>query len=302
MKKEKDIRVEMIRMEGDVAPFVQVEYMDKNAHEHTGLLLLDSGSTVNLLSSEMARHIGELCLLEDEYTEVSSITPNKKDFDNVRFSFALGGKVFKDTFCLCDKPMLIDVKDMEVIGLVGTKFLRDYHLVIDYGDFTLHSSHVNPDNLAIADCDFFFPMEIGLKYYQLPVLSVKQKGKDLVALLDTGSADNAIAKQTLTENEFKCQYLKEKGIMETLTGEVCVDSALASFNMLSLEEDGIREILGYDKFKVLPHYIYPSHTFEGEAGEEQVPPIELLIGAAFMASEGWSLDFGAQVIYRLKVA
>ena len=89
MKREKDVRVEMVRMEGDVAPFVQVGYMDKDAQEHTGLMLLDSGSTVNLLSSEMARHIGKLSVLEDEYTEVSSITPSKKDFDNVRFAFAL---------------------------------------------------------------------------------------------------------------------------------------------------------------------------------------------------------------------
>jgi hypothetical protein len=39
MKIEKDIRVEMVRMEGDVAPFVQVDYMDKEAQEHTGLML-----------------------------------------------------------------------------------------------------------------------------------------------------------------------------------------------------------------------------------------------------------------------
>ncbi len=302
MKREKDIRVEMVRMEGDVAPFVQVDYVDKDAQEHTGLMLLDSGSTVNVLSSEMARHLGKRCLLEDEYTEVSSITPNKKDFDNVRFAFALGGKVFKDTFCLCDKPMLIQVRGMEVIGLVGTKFLRDNHLAIDYGDFTLHTSHVSPANLAIADCDFFFPMEIGLKYYQLPVLSVKRKGKDLVTLLDTGSADNMIAKQTLAENEFKCQHLKEKDTMETLTGKVGVDNALISFSMLSLEKDGVREIPGYDNFKVLPHYIYPSQALECEAGEEQVPPIELLIGAPFMAAEGWSLDFSANIVYRLKAA
>lgn len=38
MKIEKDIRVEMVRMEGDVAPFVQVDYMDKEAQEHTGLM------------------------------------------------------------------------------------------------------------------------------------------------------------------------------------------------------------------------------------------------------------------------
>ena len=71
MKEKKDIiKVDMIRMEGDVAPFIQVDYMDKNANEHTGLVLLDSASTVNILSPEMADNIGMLCKLEefcDEY-------------------------------------------------------------------------------------------------------------------------------------------------------------------------------------------------------------------------------------------
>ena len=58
MKKESDIRVEMFRVQGDFAPFVKVDYMDKDAQEHTGLMLLDSGSTSNVLFSEMAERLG----------------------------------------------------------------------------------------------------------------------------------------------------------------------------------------------------------------------------------------------------
>ena len=39
MKKENDIRVSMYRVKGDAAPFVLVDYMDKDAQEHTGVMM-----------------------------------------------------------------------------------------------------------------------------------------------------------------------------------------------------------------------------------------------------------------------
>lgn len=56
-KKERDIRVDMFKVEYDTTPFVEVDYVDKYAQEHTGLMLLDSGSAGNLLSNEMADEI-----------------------------------------------------------------------------------------------------------------------------------------------------------------------------------------------------------------------------------------------------
>ena len=43
MKTENNIRVQMIRMSNNFVPFVKVDYMDKEAKEHTGLMLVDSG-------------------------------------------------------------------------------------------------------------------------------------------------------------------------------------------------------------------------------------------------------------------
>ena len=60
-KKERDIRVEMFRVEGDIAPFVMVDYVDKYAQEHSGLMLLDSGCNSNVFYREMTDKIGDLC-------------------------------------------------------------------------------------------------------------------------------------------------------------------------------------------------------------------------------------------------
>lgn len=234
IKKEHNIQVQMFRVKGDIAPFIEVAFMDKYAQEHTGLLLLDSGSTTNILSCEMSSCIGERWKLEDESATISSIAPEDINADIVKLSFALGGRLFHETFSLSTKPLPIKIMDKTVLGLVGVGFMQKYSLVIDYGDFTLHTSQVNHSNLSISDCDFFFPMEIGLKHYSLPVISVKQKGKDHVTLIDTGSTSNMIAEQTLIDSEFECQRLDGNDVMIGITGEVNVKKAIVRFIMLSL--------------------------------------------------------------------
>lgn len=302
MKKEKnDIRVEMVRMEGDIAPFVKVDYVDKYAQEHTGLMLVDSGSTPNVLSCEMADCIGMLCKLEDEVISVSSIAHVSMDFNNVRFSFALGGKMFHETFCINPQPLPIPhIEGMTVIGILGVQFMEQHRLVIDYGDYSFHTSEVSPNTLAISDCDFFFPMEIGLKTYGLPVLPIKQDEKELVTLVDTGATCNMIADQSLTDNNFECMRLEEKDVMMGVTGEVEVDEAIVRFNMVSLKDDDVCEISRNDHFKVLPYYVYTQNDFVCENNDEEIPPIEVLLGSPFMANEGWIIDFGAKIIYQLK--
>ena len=63
----KSIKVKMFRIVGDLAPIVRVDYVDKDAQVHSALMMLDSCSTINVLSSEMTNCIGIL---------------NKKDYEN----------------------------------------------------------------------------------------------------------------------------------------------------------------------------------------------------------------------------
>lgn len=301
-KKEKDIRVKLFRVVDDAAPFVEVDYMDKYAQEHTGLMLLDSGSAGSLLSSEMADEIGMLCKEEDEKNTLFAISEGTMDTDVVRFSFALGGRQFSDTFSVCTQPLPGRVEGMKVIGLLGVSFMQEHRLVIDYSDFTLHTSNVNPGNLRISDCDFFFPMEIGLKHYSVPVISIKQKGKDLVTLVDTGSFENMIAEHTLTENAFKCQRMDGKHFIYDIIDKIEAEEASIRFKIVSLGENRTFEQVKYDLFSVLPYNIFTPREEDCDENGEQLPPIELLIGNYFMAQEGWTLDFGAKIIYKLKAA
>lgn len=294
-KKEKDIRVELFRVEENIHPFVMVDYVDKDAQEHSGLMLLDSGSAVNLLSNDMADQIGMLCKVEDETTTLYAFSPETMDTDVVRFSFALGGIQFHDTFSLCTRPLPVHVEGMNVIGLLGVSFMQQHRLVIDYSDFTLHTSDVNPRNLCISDCEFFFPMKLGIKYYEVPVTWVKQNGNDLVALVDTGAFENMITEHALTENAFKCQRTDDKHFIYDIIGEFEVEEASVRFKMVSIGNNRTFEQVKYDRFAVVPYDIEVGGCDENG---EQIPPIEILIGSYFMALEGWTLDFGAEIIYK----
>lgn len=300
MKKENDIRVSLYRVKGDAAPFIKVDYVDKNAEEHTGLMLLDTCSMGNILCPEMVDRIAMLCKVEDEGTKLYSIAHETIEAENVRFHFSFGGSVWQDIFCITPRPIPVKVQGMDVIGILGIRFLKQFRFVIDYSDFTFHKSEVSPENLASTDCDFFFPMEIGLKHYGLPVVCTWQNGKEIVTLVDTGATNNMIARKTLDDNAFEYKLLENKDVMQGVTGSVEVDMARVMFHLVSLHGDEERETSHRARFAVLSDYIYTPKEEYFENADNQVPPAEILLGAPFMAARGWVLDFGAGIVYKRK--
>lgn len=302
MQNEHKLRVRMLRVEGNVAPLVWVDYMDKNAEEHTGLMLLDSGSMGNVLSVELADSIGELCRLEEE-TEIHTLDGRVMKTKNVRFSFVLGDKQFHETFSISNREMPFRVEGVQTVGILGVEFMHKHGLSIDYSDFSLHSSDVNPENLSISDCDFFFPMEPGLIHYRVPVIAFLQGDKEIVVLADSGADNNIIAKKTVVDNDFNMSRMLQKDIVEGLGGFVEVEGTILKFNMLSLTENDVRKITQHARFFLLPHYIYcPKDDLYNRKDGQLPPPIEALVGSPFMAKQGWVLDFGAKIIFSRKAA
>ena len=300
MNTENNIRVELVRTEGNVAPFVQVSYMDKDGQEHTGLFLLDSGSNENILSPEVVDSMGSLCTIVDGVKTIASMAQEVVKASQVSFPFVMGDNQFHETFCISN--MSFPLEGMTVIGILGNPFLRRNRLVIDFHDNTLHTSEISPSNFSILDCAFFFPMEMGLKFYRVPVLPVKQNGKELVTLVDTGANVNVISNQALTDNDFKYERLKDDDVIMGLSGQAAVNEAKVWFDLLLLYGNEITELSCCEYFKVLPDSIYTPHKGECDTNGEQLPPIEVVLGFPFMAREGWILDFDAKLIYKLKDA
>ena len=98
MKKEKSIDVKLFRIEGDLVPFVEVNYLDKQNRTNKGVLLLDSGSTDNILSKDVAEKAGNICKLEGRSTNIQSIANETVCMEMANFSFCMGEHSLQDVF------------------------------------------------------------------------------------------------------------------------------------------------------------------------------------------------------------
>ena len=300
MEKKNDIRVEMFRVVGDMAPLLQVYYLDKDAQEHTGLFLLDSGSNDNFLCANMAFCIGKHSKVEGKTGHVYTINGDYMSVDYVKFSFAFGGNQFHDVFGMSNVCLPEIAGDLQIIGILGQEFLLKHQLVIDYSNFTIHTSDVSPKNLSISDCDFFTPMNIGLKYYNMPLVSMYQNGTEIMVLADTGASYNVLSSQAIKDYGFECQVAERIETITGLAGGVDMKEAMVNFYLLTLKGDRVVALSHHDLFKVSPHYIYTPQEGLCDEDGEQLQPIEALICSPFMAKEGWILDFGAKIIFKRK--
>ena len=294
MKKEKDIRVEMYRVVGDLHPFIEVDYVDKYAEEHTGLMLLDSGSNINILSSEVNKYICDLYRYQDSELDITDALGEVEIPNYVHFSFAFGGMQYNEDFAISEDWLLGSVGDLPIIGILGNNFMQRHGLAIDYSDFTLHTSNISHANLCTADCDFIFPMDIGLENYGLPVLAIHHGETDVAVIADTGCATNVVSTHCINQCNIKCEYTNETSPLKGLKGRSEANVANVHFNLLTLAEDGIKGILFYDSFMVV------NQPFAAAYRSKKHQPIEGLIGSPFMAKQGWILDFAQKVIYKRK--
>ena len=296
MKKENDIRVEMFRVVDDLNPFIKVDYVDRDAQEHTALMILDSGSNVNLLSCEADRYIGIMCRYDDAELEITDSVGETMIADFVHFSFSFGGEQFNEDFGIDKDCHLGNVEDLPIIGLLGNKFMQQHGLVIDYSDYTVHTSDIHLTGLCASYCDFIFPMETGLKNYGLPVLAIHHDETDAAVLADTGSSANVVSTQCISQCDLKCEYKDENETLNGLKGTSEARWANVSFNLLTLREDCAESIPFHDSFMVINHPVAEGYVFNDDVSQ----PIEGLIGSPFMAKEGWTLDFAQKVIYKRK--
>lgn len=257
-------------------------------------MMLDSGSNVNLLTSEAARYIGDLCRHDDTELEITDSVGEIIEADYVHFSFSFGGKQFNEDFGIKEDCHLGNVEELPIIGLLGCGFMQKHGLVIDYSNFTIHTSDVHLTGLCASDCDFIFPMEIGLKNYGVPVLAIHDEGHDAAVMADTGSSANVVSTQCISQCKLKCEFTNEMDTMKGLKGIAEGQWANVNFLLLTLREKGTEGFPFYDSFIVINHPVAEGYAFNDDVSQ----PIEGLIGSPFMAKHGWTLDFAQKLIYK----
>ena len=299
---KKDFSVKMYRVEDDLAPFVEITYVNKDGQEQTGLMVLDSGSCQNVLFGTRAEKLGLVYEKTEETVTICTLGNKHTETSVVNYAFIMGGVEFHEPFCFNENEEHIPsrVGDLPIIGIIGNIFMQQNNLAIDYSDHTLHTSNVSPENLPISDCDFFFPMEIGLKHYGVPVLAIRQNGEDIAVMADTGSSCNTMALPAITEYGFDCQEIGKEELISELNSSVESKEVKLKFNLRTLTEGEPQEVPFENSFLTFPNYPLAYEKKSSEDTDKQ--PVVGIIGSPFMAAQGWVLDFGVKYIYKRKAA
>jgi|GEM_PF-628729 len=297
MEKKNEIKVNLYNGKDANAPFVKVEYLDKDAMEHAALMLIDSCSEVNVL---FRNQMDCLCYkrVENEGKHaINGLGGDAQEVQDVETNFTLGALACRETFSICDVDYP-QQSEYPIIGILGNEFMAEHSLALDYSDFSVHTS-TRPADASMADCEYYFPMEPGYKYMHVPMVAIKMNGKQVMALADSGATDSMIAVQSLADSHVPFRYLGDGDTMVGLNGAVETKMGKIPFTLVSASEDREKELKKADQFKITSDYIW-SQKDKPEDEKDQIPPIEVVLCSSFMASQGWVLDFGAQVIYKRK--
>lgn len=300
MSTKNNINVNLFNGNDTNVPFVKIEYLDKDANEHCALMMIDSCSEVSMLFENMTEN---LCLKRVKIGSkhvLNGLGNEPQEVKDVELNFTLQSMVCREVFCVCsvDYPQHFEYP---VIGLLGNDFHTKHKLALDYSDNTLHTSNVNPSNLSSGDCEYFYPMNLDNKHYRLPVISIKLNGKEIIAGVDSGATNNMLTIQSLAESQVPIFYLGDGDTMVGSNGAVETKTVIVPFCLVSALDEGDKEMKDVAIFNIIPKYIIPSQTIETGDEGQRIPPVEALLGSSFIASQGWVLDFGAQVIYKRKV-
>ena len=302
MNGQKNMRVDFYRVENDLAPLVEVNYWDRENHECNGLLLLDTGSNINALFGKMADEIERFEEGDISSEEVLGIGERSQRMERICFAFKMGDYVFNEPFLLTTEQMDdYMVGDMPIIGIVGNIFLQRHRLAIDYASHSLYTSDVVPAEFVIEEYAYFYPMHMGLKFYGLPIVGIKGKDGEVVALVDTGSTDNSLTFAALKQHELPCAM--QEGICGIwgICGRVDARKARVEFDLLGFSSK--TQVSAYhhnDDFLVVENPIIEVENTDDEG--DVLPAINMLLGSQFLGREGWVLDFGTKVMYKRKAA
>ncbi len=296
MKTEKNINVEMYKVENSPAPFIKVDYMDKYGGEQTGLLLLDSGANVNVLSIEY--DFSHLKNESDVY--MVSASSNGVLEKTVRFSFTLDDVQFEDDFIVKGHLFNDYHGDIPLIGVIGSVFLHENDWVIDYSNHTIYTSTTKESGVDVYNCQYYFPMTQGLNGFGMPTVPLVQGKWEVAAAVHTGVMENYISSSTLGPDGLQCDYVNYESL--ALFMSKCIDNVnmRMDYGLLTVIDKAghTGEVTFSGGFLVSRNPFYTPDSGVKDDNGKPLEPVEAIIGASFVEKEGWILDFGIDMIYK----
>lgn len=277
-------------------PLVKAAFKGKDGNVYIGMILIDTGSVDCILNKSVLSLIDSSLIREDDKKVIHSVQSDANICQGVDFTFKMGNEVFSDIFYVNEE---IDFNQMfeGFIGIIGHDFLRKHQLVLDYSSKTLHGSYGNVGNPG--DYDFFFPMEYGIKQYNIPVVGLVYGTKEYIIVADSGANDTVITQFVIDESGSSANAELGNGSVVGFNNKL-MDTSIQEVNLCLLSIGGTEEepkLCSYkDKVQVVGEHKYLMDNLKDSDGNE-LPPISGLLSSAFMLEHKWVLDFGAGAMY-----
>ena len=293
---EKEFEAKLRSVDEVKFPLVKAAFKGKDGNVYIGLMLIDTGSVDCILNKSVLSLIDSSLIREDDKKSIHSIQSDANICQGVDFTFKMGNKVFSDTFYVNEK---LDFDQMfeGFIGIIGHEFLRKHQLVLDYSLETLHNT--NGTQGSPSDYDFFFPMEYGIKQYNIPVVGLVYGNKEYIMVADSGANDTVITQFVIDESGASANAEMGKGSVVGFNNKP-IDTSIQEVNLCLLSIGGTEQeprLCTYkDNVQAISEHKYLMDSLKDSDWNELLP-ISGLLSSAFMLEHKWVLDFGVGIMY-----
>lgn len=282
-------------------PLVKAAFQGKDGNVYIGQMLIDTGCVDCILNRSIVPLLHESAKLENSTHSIFSMESHETVCQGYNFAFRMGNLVFGDTFYV-NPHFNFDSEIEGFIGIIGHSFLRKHKYVLDYETKTLRSSDGSLGELE--DYEFFFPMEVGIENYNIPIVGLVSGEKEFVMIADSGADYTLLTRHTLDELGLSSKKRKLTGSVKGFSNKI-METSTQRVQLPLLSIGGTAEspkiCICKDNANVTSEIKYIMEGLKDPKGQPN-PPISGLLSSSFMLKHKWVLDFGLGVMYSKKSA
>lgn len=288
---EKEFKVPLISLQQVKYPFVEGSFRAKNGKMLNGLFLVDTGSD-NSIFNYKAKHLLGEDIISTQKQNVTAMYNEGEYCPIANIDIMVGDQVSNECFIISQNlDFEKKFSGALIIGVLGIQYLVKHKLILDLETEVLSDKGFNPDKDEAYS--FFFPMEYGIKTYNIPIVGMLNNDKEYLLVADTGCDLSVMAATALKEGMLNYEITKERGIVEGIAGVKETQYADAKFELLSLgDEKGKTKLVPYNEIVQ-----FVEENFIATHPDGETPPLSGLLSNEFMIRNKWILDFKYGVIY-----
>lgn len=287
------VNIPFFQMRGVNVPLIEGTFRNKDGKMTPCYFQIDTGSVFNILNPAIMDWIDKRCITT-ETRHVYAMDEESQDLPLAFLKIGVGEECSTEHFCVSDTTIFTEYfGDLRIVGILGSNYLLTHELVVDFEQQRLRSFSTQ-DTTDFNEMAYVFPMEIGLKYYGVPMVGIVKEDNVLMFVADSGCDFCTITKYTLDNGAIQYEILPEERERSFIDGKTNTTFSKMKFNLMEYDVSNGDFITTEkeDAFEVITDM-----DFIGSVDNESAPPISGLFSTGYMLKHKWILDYKRQIIY-----